>query len=489
MSVFKDDTINITGPIIQYMQNSYEACSTNLYRMRTPLGASAIGYMLSQLRLSKQLSSPNEDDRFNFRLCTKAIPRTDEEDYTDITDAIDSECNTLILRNNTNRFGLVIVNTNACPKNTEAALKAVQDAQANTYIEIDMRHALTLNPFHETHVLKHRTLKLAIIFTNTLSDTFLLHVGAILPTIFGEQAIEPVANAMLAEDKLLYGTALEVQLRVLKVRQRKSRVASNLKSVMLNLNDSEISNLEYNLKEKREYIKNLLSEYSGYLTETTKLEEQLLGMRTKGAGEAVNTFIDYVLNYKADTVIDVLTQSDSSLVFVIKTPLLYFNKSHFEYYKDSTRSNCYTDAPKETQELIKDLFLNNKYTLMMTNSVRIEFNKYTVAHISVTEYALDYIQEGMPNPHMFRFNCWGNNEPLIRQALKDREYITALEQIVGAVSGLNISDSAVFKYFVAYLQNNHIMSIPILQDNTTKEWLTINDYNKKLQEVNNNASN
>ena len=86
--------------------------------------------------------------------------------------------------------------------------------------------------------------------------------------------------------------------------------------------------------------------------------------------------------------------------------------------------------------------------------------------------------KGIPNPHHKYYNCWGDNEPEIQCALADRKLDIAYAQIITAMVGINISDTAVMSKFVEnelYTYRN----VKCLRVKDTGEIITITEYKQR----------
>ena len=59
-----------------------------------------------------------------------------------------------------------------------------------------------------------------------------------------------------------------------------------------------------------------------------------------------------------------------------------------------------------------------------------------------------------PNPHIDQYSCMGNYKPAINTALRNRDYITALEQCVASAKSLNFHDSTVMINFIEQFTAN-----------------------------------
>lgn len=61
----------------------------------------------------------------------------------------------------------------------------------------------------------------------------------------------------------------------------------------------------------------------------------------------------------------------------------------------------------------------------------------------------------LPSPHLFQYNCWGNNKNIILDALAKGDIILAIEQVIAATKHLNILDSTVVNSFTEYIRSHY----------------------------------
>jgi hypothetical protein len=54
----------------------------------------------------------------------------------------------------------------------------------------------------------------------------------------------------------------------------------------------------------------------------------------------------------------------------------------------------------------------------------------------------------MCNPHLYHFNCWGDNAPLLIQATKNRDYLTFWFTLKTTLASINLADGPVFRKFI-----------------------------------------
>lgn len=119
------------------------------------------------------------------------------------------------------------------------------------------------------------------------------------------------------------------------------------------------------------------------------------------------------------------------------------------------------------------VFVDEEYTLYFRQPYYFDFNS---GHVTAAELADQDLQfEGISNPHLQRFDCWGENDTAIAEALQtNHDYTYAVTLSTVAVGVLNFTDSTVISYFTDHIRDSDSMyhTTPCLKENSTGNWLT-----------------
>ena len=162
---------------------------------------------------------------------------------------------------------------------------------------------------------------------------------------------------------------------------------------------------------------------------------------------------------------------------------MYFEETLLDPYFSSTRSNVVNEAPEWKQQLMKDLFKEKKYTLRIESTIWMNISRGNFQYFTITNLVPMEALWGIPNPHHRYYNCWGDNQPNIHRAIQNTDYLTALATAFAAMSGINLSDTAVMQKFITEeLYEFH--NVPCLENAETGEVITIDEYERRF----NNAS-
>ena len=94
---------------------------------------------------------------------------------------------------------------------------------------------------------------------------------------------------------------------------------------------------------------------------------------------------------------------------------------------------------------------------------------------TVNKYTLVSFTCGVPNPHIYGYNCWGDNLPHIRRALEEGKNDIAFEQIKSALAGVDVTDGDVMTEFCRILNDEGFADIPCITDNETVKLMTVKE--------------
>lgn len=194
-----------------------------------------------------------------------------------------------------------------------------------------------------------------------------------------------------------------------------------------------------------------------------------IGLKTIGFDENFKMFLGYVETIKDK--LTVLKVENDRIIGAFLLPLTYWSEEEWEAVKDNYRGGGYV------QSLFRDIFGNRKYTLIIEQG----FVMYFGRECAIARWGEFTGKHGMPNPHMQRYDCWGDNKRHILNAMGEFDLTMAFGQVMSAVAGINISDSPVFSQLKSYFENGNYRKIPCLKDNETGELISIDQYRQKIE--------
>lgn len=414
---------------------------------------------------------------------TRAIPRgvQPEEAVTFVTDTIvgvlSAHYQTAVMTFNT--------------ANAATASQAVKEwlDNAELYTELAVRPMLTSTPNHKIHVYKTvddgRTLYVVLNNVDTPDVVFKLGAALLVDSERFGEATNNIAAAYLSGN----GNEVHEKLREYYAEYERHRQEHAITDAINGLREALTEGRERELTSAIESAQNRIDEYYYRIAEaTSQLNEckanYLLFKLTDENAKTVE-LETYLRSLNQN--LTALVTADSVLKMAFKTPLMYFESELLQRYFDSTRTNVVNSAPAWKQQLLKDLFIDVKAQLMIESGASIGMRTSAVNFVNPTTLRTDLMTvsqlEGIPNPHHYYYNCWGDNKPRIIRALDDRDFVLAITQICAAMAGLNLADAPVMEKFVRY-ELNEYANTPCIKLLETNEIITITEYERRY-----NASN
>ena len=176
--------------------------------------------------------------------------------------------------------------------------------------------------------------------------------------------------------------------------------------------------------------------------------------------------------------------SSGVYAFTCKAPVKYFDGDAIKTYQNTVLRRY----SKTFKQLTLKTFVENKYELWFETNFYVNFNDSRVGKLhgynGTANYVTHYPMTNNGNPHIYLYNCWGNNSSNITKALAYNNLIEAFEIATAACCNLNFDDITVTKDFFSYLESGHYKA-PMFYNKETKQMLT---YEQAMEEIANEAN-
>lgn len=212
---------------------------------------------------------------------------------------------------------------------------------------------------------------------------------------------------------------------------------------------------------------------------------KILGLEQKiESGQGESEIMEYFLCNKKLFLEDV---TDRTMTFCAKDYLTYFdedmakriinNKTSYIYKPGGYDRSNYI-AAEDMKMLMTALFVDQILRMKICATYKFELGS-RVTGISHYTYPTD-CDDCMPNTHIDRYSCLGNNERAINECIKNNDYIGAIEQSISSCKGMNFADSAVMRVFMDRLYgvdgytHNRCIELPdgkVVRPTEAIEWL------------------
>lgn len=260
------------------------------------------------------------------------------------------------------------------------------------------------------------------------------------------------ANGFSAEEKAvcesLMKTSPDAYYAALEAMAKKLAFREGVERNMLNEFESK-GDRDRADREEREILdlNNKISELeeriSSILRDRYERQLALLGLREKiERGDGCGELGDYFSSNKNLFFAGI---KDDGFSFVTKGYLSYWDDDLAERVISNKASYLYSgcsDNRDDFQLLYRAVFIDRKIRLRVCAAFRIARND-RVYRYKLYSFPAGEFGTYMPNPHIDRFQCIGDNETVINRCIIDRDFIGAVDQCIAANLNFNFADSTV----------------------------------------------
>ena len=190
--------------------------------------------------------------------------------------------------------------------------------------------------------------------------------------------------------------------------------------------------------------------------------------------------IDYSRASKLISSITV-TPEEKAINITIDAPIRYYDQEFAKALigRMSTSSRYRGHDGECFKELIKDLFVDEKITLLTTTDVEIGLYKHehTLPADSTVKRRNSSQLKYIGQPHLNNYNCLGGNKTTVSKAGKELDLLGIITVYTTAAQNFNLTDSAVFNTFRDdVLGDSTTANKKSFRDNETGKEFSFNEY-------------
>lgn len=279
---------------------------------------------------------------------------------------------------------------------------------------------------------------------------------------------------------------------------RTQRIRQLLTGFETRYEQQELDKVRRNIESYLNEIDSLNNRISEYFRAKADEEIRLLGLEAKLAQNGGDSEIMEYFLCNQKLVLENVT-ADGDMDFACMDYLTYFDEEIAKSMIDNPRSCIYRPSGRACNNIIPAEDMKKlMYAIFIDQTLRIKFCasyrfsiRGNVRGNAGHSYGSEF-RNCMPNTHIDRYACLGNNEYTINQLLKNHDYITALEQAISSCKSLNFADGAVMEEFMRrfygisdYGTNNRCIELPDGSVVTPKEavvWMKKQEEEAKTDE-------
>ena len=214
------------------------------------------------------------------------------------------------------------------------------------------------------------------------------------------------------------------------------------------------------LKKINDSIDSLRSNINAYEEALAKSYEQLQEEQSKYNGlkyledaktEAIEN-TENIVKAKNSPVVALIPVNRGIEITVNSTLKFWEPDEYIKLTRNEKPGSGYFEYVNEWQKyMLHKIWVTKEIIIHISESAIIYDNRVEFVKENYTNYQRkDYYvkQMGVPNPHHAIYNCWGDNKTPILKYNKEANYDLMIQQIISAISTINVVDSAVFKTFI-----------------------------------------
>lgn len=335
---------------------------------------------------------------------------------------------------------------------------------------------------------QHQIVVVTNIVSNLMMQRLIAALPAMAPWIPAKSEDFPIAmyQALGKNDAREYYTAFtKWQTKVVNAYFQEQAKIQRVEYVKA-LFRVDLNSLERSIAQHTQRIQTIENDLYSKYAQLRELQIKKEGL-TK-LSENTSPDIDYFLKHRRITFIDALTgytHPGTCIRFGISTPCINYDKALLSSFINSTRRNDYNDTALQ-RKMYTELFLKDRYVLWLHYNIVWKRSSADSDWALSTDSAACMYQEegqndiGLWNPHLFYYQCYGQNASYINKALAQQDYIMALEQSIACVGTLNFADGIVMTRLHSNLMRG--TNTTCIQDTETGEFITLQQFKERISE-------
>lgn len=472
------------------LNKSYRRTRINCYRSRTDVTSEHIWTAFSWYklnRLSEDAENEIPSDNASLHYVTRAVARGVS------TETAVNDANILIQNYLRDASNTIITFNTATAAAGSQALKEMLDAD-EAYTELNVRTMLTSAPNHKIHIYKcnkedHRCY---VILNNIDSPSVLFKIAAAIMLDMDHfndtEVTKKFAEVWMTGQPDAIISVINDYFAEYDATKKEREFNKTLNTLISNLSEKKLRVYKAEITAAEDHITMLYNEIETATRALNEKKGKYLLYLTREEDKHAKDLVTFLKS--CDKNITALKiENNITLTVVYHTTLMYYDPELLDHYFHSTRGNIVTEAAEWKQQLMKDIFMEQKYKLHIESTIAINLSENSFRYAPLEYYVETEARVGIPNPHHKYFNCWGDNESRIRRAISNADYITALTTAFAAMSGLNLSDTAVVNKFLSEeLYYADYANTPCLEDTETGELISIMEYERRFSNASNETN-
>ena len=473
-------TLAMPAELDTAVRTAHRRTNLNVYRSRLNFDNEFIYTAFSWLWLPIITDNTVRDTNTSFRFTTQALTRGDAAQATDEAYRVYTNlCNI-------DGYSLTIFNS---VNNSQAAIMLTERfLQEERLQQLNVRPVITLNVNHSIKMFTDNAGRYFVI-SNQYTHELIFKLSAVMLnayTPFDEEYRNALAQAYLsgAADNVINAIGNRYA-DIVRLRQE-TRMVQAIENLTLNLDSGELQRIENNIRDKEEAIRQAYAQIDQMYTHLREFQAQYLLKLTEDVTAAEEQLKTFLMSSRNHFRYIEYNARRKQLNFVYETALIYFDQNAYDIYARSTRPNMVTNAAPALRALLDDIFVTHMIKMHFVSGVQLNMETGDIRYLDPYSTP-DTVVDGLSNPHHKHFNCFGDNVSQLRQAVRNKDYVSAILQAESAIAGINIADATVFRRFVEE-DLTYNSAIPCLEVAATGERMTIEEYIRRYNDAPNQTN-
>lgn len=259
----------------------------------------------------------------------------------------------------------------------------------------------------------------------------------------------------------------------------------------------ELDNNERYTHDLEEQFKTLFKERENLIIREIGLTEKI---RRGGDGED-SELLEYFLCNKGLHIVGV---NGGCIDFIVTTTLSNYDPDLFDstiarkgdsfFYREYDTGNRYQNeefTDDRIERLMKAVFSTELLKIKVCAAYRLNFDNGEYMGFRGYYFPEDIKAEYTPNQHIQHYACLGNNQPVIRNAMRNRDYVGAVSACCSSATNINMSEANTGTFFMQQILSRNPGKIILMPDGSSMtpidavKWLEAQD----VKETNNEETN
>lgn len=201
------------------------------------------------------------------------------------------------------------------------------------------------------------------------------------------------------------------------------------------INEGRVNRLKDNRNRGLNSYRSLEQQMAGLLVELEEINMQItaLELASDEANQNITELVEYAM--QSGKIKNIQDSGYSSVLITFATDLLYWD---VELAERLIEREVFGDSKsKAFYRMFKAIFVDRRFTIELRHNI--------LWHVQERRLEADISQDATVayNPHLYHYNCFGNNSNEFRKCCENGQYITGFELLSAAVASINLQDSAV----------------------------------------------